>query len=61
MSYCVHCGVELDATASFCPLCHTRVLDPGQPVDTASPKPFPTRRVNPQNPRRGTLICIMVY
>ena len=25
MSYCVHCGVELDATASFCPLCHTRV------------------------------------
>lgn len=44
MSYCVHCGVELDATASFCPLCHTRVLDPGQPVDTASPKPFPTRR-----------------
>ena len=35
MSYCVHCGVELDATASFCPLCHTRVLDPGQPVDTA--------------------------
>ncbi len=44
MSYCVHCGVELDATASFCPLCHTRVLDPGQPVDTVSPKPFPTRR-----------------
>ena len=44
MSYCVHCGVELDATASFCPLCHTRVLDPGQPVDTISPKPFPTRR-----------------
>ena len=36
--------VELDATASFCPLCHTRVLDPGQPVDTVSPKPFPTRR-----------------
>lgn len=23
MSYCVHCGVELDRTASFCPLCHT--------------------------------------
>ena len=44
MSYCVHCGVEMDATASFCPLCHTRVLDPGQPVDTVSPKPFPTRR-----------------
>ena len=25
MSYCVHCGVELDPTASFCPLCHTPV------------------------------------
>ena len=28
MSYCVNCGVELDATASFCPLCHTPVLNP---------------------------------
>ena len=44
MSYCVHCGVELDPTAAFCPLCHTPVLDPGQPVDTVSPKPFPTQR-----------------
>lgn len=44
MSYCVHCGVELDATADFCPLCHTKVLDPGRPVDTQSPKPFPTER-----------------
>ena len=44
MSYCVHCGVELDSTASFCPLCHTPVADPGLPVDTASPRPFPTQR-----------------
>lgn len=44
MSYCVHCGVELDATAAFCPLCHTKVLDSGRPVDTESPKPFPTER-----------------
>ncbi|MBM6924511.1 DUF6320 domain-containing protein [Pseudoflavonifractor phocaeensis] len=43
MSYCVHCGVELDATAAFCPLCHTPVLDPGHPVDSWSPKPFPTQ------------------
>lgn len=45
MSYCVNCGVELDATAAFCPLCHTPVVNPGQPVDTESPKPFPTHRV----------------
>ena len=44
MPYCVHCGVELDATATFCPLCHTPVLDPAQPPDTVSPKPFPAQR-----------------
>lgn len=44
MSYCVHCGVELDKTAAFCPLCRTPVIDPAQPVDRASPAPFPTER-----------------
>ena len=37
MSYCVNCGVELDSTASFCPLCRTPVVNPRQPVDTGSP------------------------
>ena len=48
MPYCVHCGVELDEAASFCPLCHTPVVDPsarcrapGQPEE---PPFFPTRR-----------------
>ena len=42
MSYCVNCGVELDETASFCPLCHTPVYNPNQPVNEASTKnPFP--------------------
>jgi len=45
MSYCVNCGVELDVTASFCPLCHTPVVNPGKPADTQAPKPFPTHRV----------------
>lgn len=44
MSYCVNCGVELDATASCCPLCHTPVINPSQPVDTCSPKPFPSQK-----------------
>ena len=44
MSYCVNCGVELDRTAGFCPLCHTPVVNPSQPVDTQAPTPFPTRR-----------------
>ena len=41
MSYCGNCGVELDPTARACPLCHTPVVNPNQPVDTVSPKPFP--------------------
>lgn len=28
MSYCVNCGVELDASAQECPLCNTPVLNP---------------------------------
>jgi len=28
MSYCVNCGVELDASAKECPLCNTPVLNP---------------------------------
>ena len=44
MSYCVNCGVELDSTASVCPLCRTQVCNPNQPVDRDAPKPFPTER-----------------
>ena len=59
MSYCVHCGVELDPTASFCPLCHTPVLDPGQPVDTASPPPFPTERREVPPASKGELALLL--
>lgn len=41
MSYCVNCGVELDKTCRICPLCNTRVINPNEPVDEYSPKPFP--------------------
>lgn len=44
MSYCVNCGVELDPTAAFCPLCQTPVHNPKQPVDRESPAPFPAER-----------------
>ena len=43
MSYCVNCGVELDPTARYCPLCHTEVLNPKQPPDPTLPQPFPAR------------------
>ncbi len=61
MSYCVNCGVELDATASFCPLCHTPVLNPTQPVDTAGPKPFPEHREEvPPVDRQGLAVFVTV-
>ena len=44
MSYCVNCGVELDATAEVCPLCQTPVCNPRQPVDRKGPMPFPKER-----------------
>lgn len=59
MSYCVHCGVELDATASFCPLCHTPVVDPNQSVDTAAPKPFPTHREEVPQVSRWELVLLL--
>lgn len=42
MSYCVNCGVELDASAKSCPLCNTPVLNPnemGKVLETKSPFP----------------------
>lgn len=40
MSYCVNCGVELDASARICPLCNTPVINPRQPVQETK-TPFP--------------------
>jgi hypothetical protein len=42
MSYCVNCGVELHPTAERCALCGTAVVNPHQPVDAVSPKPYAT-------------------
>ncbi|MGE4276108.1 MAG: DUF6320 domain-containing protein [Lawsonibacter sp.] len=59
MSYCVNCGVELDATAEFCPLCHAPVCNPAQPVDGEDPTPFPTdRREVPPASKRELAILI---
>lgn len=59
MSYCVNCGVELDATAAFCPLCHTPVYNPAQPVDTVSPTPFPTERREVPPAAKGALAILL--
>lgn len=45
MSYCVNCGVELDASAKSCPLCSTPVLNPNE-IGTVleSQSPFPKEK-----------------
>lgn len=45
MSYCVHCGVKLDPSASVCPLCQTPVQNPRQPVDHDSPRFYPPPQI----------------
>ncbi len=61
MSYCVNCGVELDRTARTCPLCHTGVSNPKEPVDRTSPRPFPIQPGEvPPVSRREMAILISV-
>lgn len=58
MSYCVNCGVELDKTLSVCPLCHTKVINPMEPVDTTSPKPFPSQKGTTDPVRRSDVTIL---
>lgn len=44
MSYCVNCGVELDATAKMCPLCNTPVINPKAIKNDAAIPPFPKEK-----------------
>lgn len=54
MSYCVHCGVELEVSEKACPLCGTEVCNPRQPFDARARRPYPshvdpiTERINRQ-------------
>ena len=62
MSYCVNCGVELDATCRACPLCNTPVLNPNQPIDTDGVKPFPVNKgtVEPAQRREFTILMSII-
>lgn len=42
MSYCVNCGVELEASLKECPLCHTPVINPGELNKEMPQSPYPT-------------------
>ena len=43
MSYCVNCGVELDASLESCPLCHTPVINLSDLQKFKKTTPYPTQ------------------
>lgn len=44
MSYCVNCGVELEASLERCPLCNTPVINPNEVTHTRPVPPFPKEK-----------------
>lgn len=64
MSYCVNCGVELDASAKVCPLCNTPVINPKALEQMASAQPpFPEEKGQVEAVKRkdlGILVSMVV-
>ena len=62
MSYCVNCGVELDATLKDCPLCNTPVINPRELKEAQKRTPFPVEKVPVEMVKRkdmGLLVSIV--
>lgn len=62
MSYCVNCGVELDASAKACVLCHTPVYNPNEIRTEAVFTPYPTEHGQVERVKRkdmGILLSIV--
>lgn len=63
MSYCVNCGVELDASLKHCPLCNTPVINPKEIQDPLKRTPFPKEKVPVEMVKRkdmGILVTIIL-
>ena len=63
MSYCVNCGVELDASAKRCPLCATPVLNPneiGKLSEAQTPFPVQKGQVEPVRRKDVGILLSMV-
>lgn len=64
MSYCVNCGVELDATAKECVLCNTPVYNPKEMEKSTDAKtPFPKEKGQVEAVKRkdlGILFSVMM-
>lgn len=64
MSYCVNCGVELDASAKKCPLCETPVIHPRELEKMMqAEQPFPKTKGEVETVKRkdlGVLLSVVV-
>ncbi len=63
MSYCVNCGVELEASLRECPLCHTPVINPMEAGKDIPPSPYPTDKGQVEEVKRkdlGILLSVVL-
>lgn len=58
MSYCVNCGVELDASLKSCPLCNTPVINPSELEKIAKHSPYSKERGQVDTVRRKDLAIL---
>ena len=63
MSYCVNCGVELEASLRECPLCHTPVINPYEVNKKIPVSPYPTDKGQVEVVKRkdlGILVSVVL-
>ena len=59
MSYCVNCGVELDASIKSCPLCNTPVINPKELHKFSHLTPFPPKKGIVEQVKRKDLAVLL--
>lgn len=63
MSYCVNCGVELEASLTECPLCNTPVINPKELYRQKETSPYPRQKGQVDVVKKtdlSILICIVL-
>lgn len=60
MSYCVNCGVKLDASLNTCPLCHTPVINPNEINRIKKAHPYPTEKGQVDRVRRSDMAILTI-
>ncbi|MDL2218518.1 zinc ribbon domain-containing protein [Christensenellaceae bacterium OttesenSCG-928-M15] len=62
MAYCVNCGVELEKSIQFCPLCGVEAVNPKEPYDPLLIKPYSSHitRLQASTARRYVALIVTV-